>query len=257
MGRYDYTDMGGPGDAFLTTHWSLIEQAGSLEKDPDRALIGLLLEQYWRPVYCYIRSKGHGNEQAKDLTQGFFHEIVLGRHLLKKADCTRGRFRSLLLTALNNYLINVHNAETTRKRIPPEKLVSLDQIGGVDLAETPDLKDAEVSFNYAWVSSLLERVLEETEARCHEQGKSAHWHVFHDRALQPILENGPAPGLSEVCTRHGIADAAKASNMIITVKRRFQEVLRKHLRQTVASDAEMREEMHELQQFFPEIAQDR
>ncbi|MCP4453255.1 MAG: hypothetical protein GY809_17480, partial [Planctomycetes bacterium] len=68
MGRHDYTHMGAGGEAFLTTHWSLIEQAGSSDRDPDSALIGLLFEQYWRPVYCYLRRKGHDNDEAKDLT---------------------------------------------------------------------------------------------------------------------------------------------------------------------------------------------
>ena len=257
MGRHDYTEMGGLGGAFLTTHWSLIEQAGKKNKDPDRALIGLLLEQYWRPVYCYLRGKGHPNERAKDLTQGFFHEIVLGHELLQKADSAKGRFRSLLLTALNRYLINVHNAENACKRIPKEKLVSLDLVGAADLPEPLDRSDPEGSFNYAWVSNLMEQVLEETEAQCNEQGKSVHWHVFHDRVLQPILERTDAPSLSVLCERHGISDTGKASNMIITVKRRFQDCLRRHLRLSVASDAEMREEMQELQHFFPEIVQDR
>jgi hypothetical protein len=249
--------MGGDGGAFLTTQWSLIEHAGARDRDPDRALIGSLLEQYWRPVYCYVRGKGHGNEQAKDLTQGFFHEIVLGHELLQKADSTKGRFRSLLLTALNRYLINVHNAENARKRIPKEKLVSLDLAGATDLPEPLDWSDPEGSFNYAWVSTLLECALEETEAQCHEQGKSAHWHVFHDRVLQPILEGTPVPPLPVLCARYGVADAARASNMIVTVKRRFQDVLRRNLRQSVGSDAEMEEELQELQRFFPEIAQDR
>lgn len=256
MGRYDYTNMGGDGAVFLTTHWSLVEQAGTRDKDPDRALIGSLLEQYWRPVYCYVRGKGHGNEQAKDLTQGFFHEIVLGHNLLQKADSARGRFRSLLLTALNRYLINVHNAENARKRIPPEKLVSLNLADATDLPEPLDQSDAKGSFNYAWVSNLMEQALEDTESQCHEQGKSTHWNVFHDRVLQPILERSDPPSLSDLCERHDIADTRRASNMIITVKRRFQEVLRRHLRQSVASDAEMREEMEELRHFFPEIAQD-
>lgn len=164
MGRNDYTEMGGPGAAFLTTHWSLVERAGSREPDQDRALIELLLEQYWRPVYCYLRGKGHGNEQAKDLTQGFFHEIVLGHDLLQSATPEKGRFRSLLLTALNRYLINVHNAENAVKRIPREKLVSLDVVGTSDFPDPLTGSDPEASFDYAWVSALLERVLEETEA---------------------------------------------------------------------------------------------
>ena len=89
MGRRDPTDMGGLRETFLTTHWSLIEgiQSGG---DRDRALIGLLLDRYWKPVYCYLRRKGCDNEQAKDLTQGFFHEVVLNRHLVDRADPSAG-----------------------------------------------------------------------------------------------------------------------------------------------------------------------
>ena len=57
------TDMGGVGEAFLTTHWSIIENVG-LHDDRNKALIGLLLRKYWKPVYCYLRSKGYDNEQA-------------------------------------------------------------------------------------------------------------------------------------------------------------------------------------------------
>jgi len=58
MGKRDYTEMGGAGGTFLTTHWSLIEAAGSAERDPDRALIGRLLEQYWRPRLPLSPSQG-------------------------------------------------------------------------------------------------------------------------------------------------------------------------------------------------------
>jgi len=68
MAYRDPTAMGGERETFLTTHWTLIEQVKS-GQDKDRALIGLLLDRYWKPVYCYLRRKGHDNEQAKDLTQ--------------------------------------------------------------------------------------------------------------------------------------------------------------------------------------------
>ena len=89
--------MGGETETFLTTHWSLIEDVQS-RGDKDRALIGLLLGKYWKPVYCYLRRKGYDNEQAKDLTQDFFHEVVLSRDLVRRADQSKGRFRSFLLT---------------------------------------------------------------------------------------------------------------------------------------------------------------
>ncbi len=256
MGRRDYTEIGGAGQGFLTTHWSLIEAAGSDDRDPDSALVGRLLEQYWKPVYCYLRRKGHGNEQAKDLTQGFFHEVVLGHDLIRKAEASKGRFRSLLLIALNRYLINVHNVETAQKRTPKGKLVSLDFLESSELPEPQDASSPEESFNYAWVSTLLERALEEVEAKCHEDGLSSHWRLFHDRVLEPLVGRTDPPSLAELGEKHGVADPGKASNMIITVKRRFQEALRRHLRDSVLSDEGLQEELGELKRFFPKIAQD-
>jgi len=256
MRRNDYTDIGGVGQAFLTTHWSLIHNIGSTDADQDRALIGLLLDKYWKPVYCYLRRKGYLNEQAKDLTQGFFHEAVLGRGLFEKADQSKGRFRSFLLIALNRYLINVHQAETAQKRIPRNKLVPLEMAAIPEMPQIVTKLTPEESFNYAWVSGLLEEVLEQVENQCHEGGKSAHWHAFHDRILQPITDKTDPPSMSEICRRYGIKDEAMASNMIITVKRRFQAALRKRLRDSVVSDGHMDDELAELRKFFPNIAQD-
>ena len=255
MQKRDYTEIGGAGGTFLTTHWSLIEGAGS-DEDPDRALIGLLLESYWRPVYCCLRRKGYNNADAKDLTQGFFHEVVLSHELIQKAERAKGRFRSLLLIALNRYLINVHNAETARKRIPKEKLVSLDSAASSDLPEPLAASSPEASFNYGWVSTLLERAFGEVEAKCHEDGFSTHWRLFHDRVLEPILSQTDPPALHQLCEQYGVSEPAKASNMIITVKRRFRETLRRLVRDSVLSDEGLANELHEFRRFFPQFAQD-
>jgi DNA-directed RNA polymerase specialized sigma24 family protein len=251
MERGDYTHMGGTGAAFLTTHWSLVERVGS-----DRALIGSLLERYWKPVYCYLRRKGYGNEDAKDLTQGFFHEIVLGHHMVEKADPSKGRFRSYLLVALDRYLINVKDKQEAHKRIPADRLTALDTM---DLSELPlavSELGAEASFNYTWVTTLLEEVLEQVENECRQEGLSVHWQLFRDRVLQPILEAVDPPSLLELCGRYEVQDAAKASNMIITAKRRFQMLLLRHLRRLVTSDEQVREEFEEIRRFFPNFAQD-
>ena len=251
----DYTDMGGTGEAFLTTHWSLIEDIKS-DEDKDRALVGLLLKKYWKPVYCYLRRKGYDNEKAKDLTQEFFYEAVFGRGLIQKADESKGRFRSFLLIALNRFLINIKYKETAKKRIPKDKLVPLDMIDSLELPQILSTFRPEDSFNYAWVSSLLEEVLEEVEAKCHEDDKSIHWQVFHDKILQPIIDGTSTPTLKEICERYGVKDDAQASNMIVTVKRRFQGTLRKQLRNSVVSEEQIGGELEEIKRFFPKIAQD-
>ncbi len=256
MGRDDYTDMGGAEETFLTTHWSLVEGIASADESSNRALIESLLDHYWKPVYCYLRRKGHSNEEAKDLTQGFFHEVVLERHLVEKADPEKGRFRSFLLMALNRYLANVRKHDERQRRAPRGKLVPLHMVEPPELSQTAAQATPDDCFNYAWVSSLLERVLEEVEGTCHREGKTVHWHLFHDRVLAPIMDRTDVLSLGEVCTRYGIEDEAKASNMIVTVKRRFQRLLREHLRKSVMSDELIADELEELKRFFPKIAQE-
>ena len=246
--------MGGTGGVFLTTHWSLIEDSKS-DDDRSQALIGLLLGLYWKPVYFYLRRKGHNNEDAKDLTQGFFHEIVLDRGLIQRADQSKGRFRSLLLHALEQYLIDERHKQTAQRRIPKDKLVPLDTVEAPVLPHAnPDLTP-EDSYNYGWMSALLDRVLSDVEAKCHDQDMGIHWNIFHDRVVQPILKQEACPSLEAVCEKYGIPDRKKASNMTITVKRCFQTVLQEHVRNTVISDGQTREELQEIMQFFPKSAQ--
>ena len=256
MRPQDHTDIGGVQEAFLTTHWSLIDGVRSSEnEDGERALIDVLLKRYWKPVYCYLRRKGYDNEYAKDLSQGFFHEVVLGRDLFEKADPTKGRFRSFLLIALNRYLATLHAAENAQKRIPREKLVSLDMVAPSEFRQAASDFTPEESFDYAWVSALLERVLDEVETRCYEDGKGVHWHVFREKVLAPIMEGADSPAMGDLCQKYEIDDPHTASNMIITVKRRFRTILRNHLRETVVSDGEVDDELEQISQFLPRIAQ--
>jgi DNA-directed RNA polymerase specialized sigma24 family protein len=254
--RYrDQTDMGGSRDQFLTTHWSLIEGT-TQDRDKDRALIALLIERYWKPVYCYLRRKGYQNEEAKDLTQSFFHEIVLNRRLLERADPARGRFRTFLLHALDHFLIDQKRKEAARRQIPKDKLVPL------DIADWPELPGAALQgseadcFTYVWKSTLIDQTLAEVRAACREQGLEPHWRVFEQRVLQPIYSNTEPPSLREICAHCGVESEAVASNMLVTVKRRFREALRKNLRLTVLSEDDVDQECQEMLNLFGKGAQE-
>ena len=236
MQSRDYTEMGGTGGAFLTTHWSLIENVKK-QPDQDRALIGLLLERYWKPVYCYLRQKGYDNEQAKDLTQGFFTEKVLGQDLAAKADREKGRFRSFLLRAARNYAISVRRAGRMH--------LSLD-----DDHEVEDARgNPETEFNRAWADGLLQEVLEELEQECRERNKLTHWHVFHDWLLEPQIEQ-KKEAMDRICVRYGVPDASTAYHMIENVKRRFRSILRDRLSTLVGSEEEIKMEIRDFIDIF-------
>jgi RNA polymerase sigma-70 factor (ECF subfamily) len=254
MKFYDLTEMGGTQEAFLTTHWSLIEDVKT-GSEKDEALIGSLLQRYWKPVYCYLRHKGRDNEQAKDLTQDFFHEVVLNRDLVGRADKAKGRFRSFLLYALNQYLINRDRDDNVQKRIPRKKMTSLDMDEAPEIPDSFSTATAEDSFHYAWLSTLLECVVEKVKTACCQQGMDIHWVVFKERILNPILNVGETVSITQLCEKYSIEDTKKASNMIVTVKRRFRAVLMEHVRNTVVSNEQANEELQYLLQFLPENAQ--
>jgi DNA-directed RNA polymerase specialized sigma24 family protein len=253
-GYRDQTDMGGLREAFLTTHWSLVGHIQS-ENDKDRVLIGLLLDRYWKPVYCYLRRKGNSNEDAKDLTQGFFHEVVMNKDLVQRADPSKGRFRTFLLHALDQYLLNEKRKQATQKRSPKGKLVSFDVLSPPVLPEAVSRLNPEDSYNYAWTASILDQVLSEVEAKCLEDGLEVHWRVFQDGVVQPILKDTSPPSFEDLCRKYGIDDQKKAANMVTTVKRRLQKALKQYIRNTATSDDETHEEFSEIIQFFSRSAQ--
>ncbi len=256
MKRDDYTSMGGPGGVFLTTHWSVFEDGALKDEDNSESLMSTLLNRYWKPVYCYLRRQGYDNEKAKDLTQGFFHEVVLGRNLVEKADPVKGRFRSFLLMALNRYIANVHKRQGRQRRTPTGKLVSMEIVDPPELSQLVENSNPEDCFNFAWVSGLLEQALEDVENKCKEDGMTVHWQIFQDRILEPIMNRADPVPLKDICIKYGIEDETMASNMIVTVKRRFQAIMREHVRKSVMTDQQAAEEIEEIKRFFPKIAQD-
>lgn len=246
--------MGGAGESFLTTHWSLIEGIKK-NQDKDQALIGLLLGRYWKPVYCYLRRKGYRNEEAKDLTQGFFHEIVLSRHVVQRTDPSKGRFRSFLLHTLSQFLIDQKRKGSTQTRIPNDKLVPLDISDPPVLPHTILERSPEDCFSYTWKSDLVDRTLSDVQTECEEQGLQTHWHLFRDKILLPTLHDRESQPMKAVGARYGVASESRAFNMLLTVKRRFKAALRRNLANTVLIKEDIDEEWQDLLKLFGESAQ--
>jgi len=242
--------MGGADGSFRTTRWTRIEAAQTADSTRRREAVKDIVDQYWKPVYVYLRRKGRTDADAKDLAQGFFLEIVLGGPLLQKADRARGMFRKLLQAALRNYVTSLHRAEKAQKRSPPGGLVSLNSFEPPEIPVPDGGAGPEEAFTYAWASQLLDGALAATEEACRAAGQGKHWEVFRLTELEPKLRGAAAPTLKEVCRRLGIAGAVRASNMKITAKRRFRTILRATVRQFVVSDEEVEEEIRDLIQIL-------
>jgi hypothetical protein len=255
MKRHDHTSIGGDQKSFQTTRWSIIERIAANNETDSQILINDLLQKYWKPVYCYLRHKGHGNEEAKDLTQGFFQEVVLGRKLVHHARRAKGSFRKFLLTALERYVKSAHRKDIAQKRIPKNNIAPLEYIDTTELVKPFSGLTAEESFHYAWVSSLLDEVFEEVEADCKTHDLTLHWDLFRDRVLEPIAHETEPPSLTEMCEKYGIEDKKKASNMVITVNRRVQAAIKRRLRQALSEETTVEQETKEIMRALLKIAQ--
>lgn len=231
-GPYDHTSMGGAERQFPPTEWTRMLSCPQRE-----AVLADLCQRYWKPVYSYLRAMGFDNEQAKDMTQGFFTDKVLGQDLSRKADREKGRFRSFLLRSVRNYAISVQRAD--RARPSPD-----------GSRQTPHMDtDPESEFTRAWANQLLQDVLQELEEECRQRNKTTHWHVFHDWLLDPDL-GSERRTISDLCAKYGLKDASTAYHMIENVKRRFRCILRNHLSPLAGSDAEIEPEIREFIEIF-------
>ena len=245
MNREDKTDICGERESFLTTHWSLIEEI-KRRQDKDNALIGLLLKWYWKPVYCYLRRKGYQNEEAKDLTQGFFHEIVLSRRMIERTDASKGRFRWFLLYTLDQFLIDQLRKESAKTRIPHNKLITLDMNNPPELPQTILERSPEDCFAYTWKSELIDRTVTEVQLECEKNDLQTHWNIFRDKVLLPTLQNKPSEPMKTFAAQYGIESESRAFNMLLTVKRRFKAALRRNLANTVLAEEDIDKEWKDL-----------
>ena len=246
MAYDDRTNMGGDQSRFTTTHWSIVLEANTLDEGRQRQVFDYLLRRYWKPVYCYLRRKGHDDPSAKDLTQGFFQELVLEKGLVQRANPRRGRFRTFLLTALDNYVSSSYHARMRRKRHPGKGLQRLDCCGDGSIPLPSHEMEPHDYFTYVWAAALLDEVLAEVQRGCLRDGKQIHWELFRVRVFEPITGGTSPPSFRELCERFDVPSELSASNMIVTVKRRFRAVLEQYLKEQVDSDVDVDEEIGSL-----------
>ena len=243
MARSDRTSLGGDRSGFQVTHWSEIRDIGNCDDVQRRRVVKSLIKEYWKPIYCHLRRRRYGTEPAQDLTQGFFHEIVLGKNLLQQADETKGRFRSFLLTALDHYVTSMHRVNVAQKRYPKDGVISLEEFDETSVSMTSNEMSPEGFFTYIWATVLMDNVLAEVEANCLRDGKAVHWEVFRARVLVPIMNGAEPESVSELCKRLAIESKTKVSNMIVTVKRRLEVAMSNRVRCHVDSDEQIEQEI--------------
>ena len=189
------------GERFATTHWSMVVSAG-VGRSPDAArALAALCENYWFPLYAFVRRAGYAAEDAQDLTQEFFARL-LAKNYLAVADQQRGRFRSFLLGAMKHFLAKEERRQGAQKRGGRQPVLSLDFHSGENrysLIEPVDNLTPERLYQRRWALALLDLVLDRL---CEEFRAAGKLHLFD--ALKQFLAGGSgSAGVSGGCRGTG------------------------------------------------------
>jgi len=235
-------------DRFSTTRWSVVlacADSSAGEETAHKALAELC-KIYWRPVFAFICRRGYSVPDAQDLTQDFFLMVLEGS-ILKRADPSRGRFRSLLLKSLQNFLIDDTIRKRARKRGGDMKFVSWDEW----MAEAPShlaisTKEAETwpaekIFDVRWAATAAEHALRQLGEECEARGRRRVFDVLSDY-LAAERQDVSYQKLSKTL---GVPEGS-VKRLVHELRVRYRGLLRAEVAQTVEKPEDVDEELRYL-----------
>ncbi|HKW63445.1 MAG TPA: hypothetical protein VJN89_12930 [Candidatus Acidoferrum sp.] len=233
------------GDRFPPTRRSVIEAVGSIDAEERERALESLCAAYWRPIYKYIRLRWNRPvEEAQDLTQGFFAE-VLGRKLLKKFDAKKARLRTYLRVCVDSFVSNEDKAGRRQKRGGNIPHVALDfaaaeeELGGavMDPAAIPSPESLEEFFEKEWLRSLFSLAVEELRELCSTRGREQTFRLFEAYDL----EGHEKISYEQLAKDHAIA-VTDVTNALAWARREFRRIALQRLRELCGSEAEFERE---------------
>ena len=228
--------------AFVTTQWSVVLKAGRADTIHARDALAKLCQTYWYPLYVYVRQRGHSTHDSQDLTQEFFAQL-LERQSLISVNPRLGRFRSFILTAMNNFLVNEWNKALAIKRGGDCQTFSMDLAAA---EERFDLEPADNStpdkvFEKQWALTLLNEVLNRLEGEYRREGKSELFTALK-QTLMGTRESQPYEELAvKLDMNEGAIKVA-----VHRLRKRYRELIRAEIADTLDRPQDIEEEMRHL-----------
>lgn len=219
----------------------MVLTAGRTDSTCARSALAQLCQTYWYPLYAYVRRRGKSPADAEDLTQGFFARL-LELNSLVDVRREKGKFRSFLLASLNHYLSDEWDRQRAQKR-GHGRVVSLDA-GTAEARwshEPADTLTPEKLFEQKWAMTLLETVVLRLQHEYESAGKgplfmALRFSIAGEKANEPYAKLAEDLGLSEPAVRVAVH----------RLRQRYRQALREEIAQTVATEAEVDDEIQYL-----------
>ena len=233
---------------FTTTRWSLVLSCADSGASPQTARDALsqLCQIYWRPIFAFVCRNGYSVPDAQDLTQDFFVMLLEG-HLLERADPNRGRFRSLLLKALKDFLNDARDKQRARKRGGDVQFIRWDEW----MAELPsqfsisatnsESWSAEKIFDVRWAATVVEHALSRLGEECEQRGRRRIFDVLSG-CLAAERED---VSYAKFAKTLGIPETA-VKRLVHQLRKRYRALLREEVAETVEKPNEVDDELRYL-----------
>jgi RNA polymerase sigma factor (sigma-70 family) len=229
------------GGQFAPTHWTVVLTARG-DNTVAREALEKLCRVYWPPIYAFVRRQGHSPHDAQDLTQEFFARL-LEKNSLARVDRDKGRFRSFLLASVKHFLTNEWDKLRAEKRGGGKVIFSIDAAAAESSCcfEIADPKTAEKTFERQWAMALLEQTLVRLRTEYAREGKEKIFEQLKGALTGDHISVSYAVVADRLKTTEG---AVKV--MVHRLRQRYRELMRSEIASTVATPAEIDEELQNL-----------
>lgn len=228
---------------FASTHWSVVLAAARTASPEAEAALENLCLAYWYPLYAYLRRSGHAPHAAEDLTQEFFATRVVTKRIFQGIQPGAGRFRSWLLTSLQNMVKNEWDKARAIKRGGAQPCLPLDfqSAEGRYVAEPSHELTPEKLYERSWVLTLLDRIVDQLQEEYRQQGKTA---LFDE--LKLFLPGAHSTrSHAEVAARIGRSeDAVKMA--VSRLRQAYGQLLKAEVKRLTANAGDSDEELRGL-----------
>jgi RNA polymerase sigma factor (sigma-70 family) len=226
--------------SFNTTHWTMVLACAEEDSSAKtQEALAALFQIYWYPLYAYVRRRGYGEQDAEDLVQGFCLHLQ-EKHALARADRERGKFRTFLLSSLQNFLSNERERAQAQKRGGGQELIRLDaeEADARYRLEPAHATTPELLFEKRWAHALLEQTVSDLRADFVARGKER---LFE--GLSSFLTSDPhETSYQSAAAQLGLPLSA-IKTTIHRLRRDYRAKLREEIGRTVSSPDEVEDEL--------------
>ena len=226
---------------FSLTRWSLIDNLHSGSPADHAEALEILSNVYWPAVYSYLRRRGKNRDTASEITQAFFSDVILQRDLFKQADETKAKLRTLILKALENFMIDQHRRNTTRHehlRLSSEQC----DLEEYYLPSSADNENPGDSFQRRWASAVLQEALIRCENLYLQSNQYHYWEVFRARVINPNISGSQPPSSESLAEQYEFDNSAAVNNAVFTVRKRQVALLKEVIAETTSGEGAAEEE---------------